>query len=133
MCSVVLAHQKYNRSLENKKHDGEKENCFNEKKKITREIAVVTQKYEQFQKLYEALDSEFVSAIKLAEEKNDMTLVVKGNALKRRNKEAFEDAKKLQEIIVLLKEKCQKMQRFCFFYIYCLERIIDCDNLDSCN
>ena len=55
---------------------------------------MVTQKYEQFQKLYETLDSEFVSAIKLVEEKNDMTLVVKGNALKRRSEEAFEDAKK---------------------------------------
>ena len=110
MRSVALAHQKYNERSENKKNDREKENCSNEKKKITEEIAVVTQKYEQFQKLYETLDSEFVSAIKLAEEKNDMTLVVKGNALKRRSEKAFEDAKKLQETIVLLKEKCQKMQ-----------------------
>ena len=109
MRSVALARQKYNESLENKKNDREKENCSNEKKKITEEIAVVTQKYEQFQKLYQTLDSEFVSAIKLEEEKNDMTLVVKGNALKKRSEEAFEDAKKLQETIV-----------FCFFYIYCL-------------
>ena len=49
-----------------------------------------------------------------------MTLVVKGNALKRRSEEAFEDAKIFQEIIVLLKEKRRKMQWFCFFYIYCL-------------
>ena len=39
-----------------------------------------------------------------------MILVVKRNALKRGSEEAFEDAKKLQETIVLLKEKCQKMQ-----------------------
>ena len=65
---------------------------------------------EQFQKLHETLDSESVSAIKLAEEKNDMTLFSKGNALKRRSEEAFEDAKNLQETIVLLKEKRQKMQ-----------------------
>ena len=77
---------------------------------MTEEIAVATQKYEQFQKLYETLDSEFVSTVKLAEEKNDMTLDIKGNTLKRRNEEAFEDAKKLQETIVLLKEKRQKMQ-----------------------
>ena len=67
MCSVALACQKYNKSLENKKNDREKKNCSNEKKKITKEIAIVTQKYEQFQKLYGTLDSEFVSAIKLAE------------------------------------------------------------------
>ena len=59
-------------------------------------------------------------AIKQVEEKNYITLVVKGNALKRRSEKAFEDAKKLQEAIVLLKEKRQKMQRFFFFYIYCL-------------
>ena len=46
-----------------------------------------------------------MSAIKLAEEKNDMTLFVKGNALKRRSEEAFEDAKKLRETILLPKEK----------------------------
>ena len=51
MRSVALAHQKYNERSENKKNDREKENCSNEKKKITEEIAVVTQKYEQFQKL----------------------------------------------------------------------------------
>ena len=68
---------------------------FEKKKKITDEIVVVTQKYEQFEKLYETLDSEFLSPVKLAEEKNDITLVVKENALKTRSKEVFEDAKKL--------------------------------------
>ena len=43
----------------------------------------------KFWKLYETLDSEFVSAIKLTEEKSDATLVVKGSTLKRRSKEAF--------------------------------------------
>ena len=33
MCSVALAHKKYNKSLKNKKNDREKENCSNEKKK----------------------------------------------------------------------------------------------------
>ena len=93
MHSVAFTHQKYNESFQNKKNGRQKENHFNEKKKITKEIAVVTQKYEQFQKLCKTLNSEFVSAIKLAEEKNDMTLVVKGNALKRRSEEAFEDTK----------------------------------------
>ena len=108
--SVALARQKYNESLENEKNDRKKENCSNKKKNITEEIAVVTQKFKQFQKLYETLDSEFLSTIKLAEEKNDMTLVVKGNTLKRRSEKVFEDAKELQETIVLLKEKRLKMQ-----------------------
>ena len=49
-------------------------------------------------------------------------MVVKGNALKRRSEEAFQDTKELQETIVLPKEKRQKMQWFCFFYIYCLAK-----------
>ena len=61
MRSVALARQKYKESLENKKNDREEEICSNEKKKITKEIAVVTQKYEQLQKLYQTLESEFVS------------------------------------------------------------------------
>ena len=48
MRSVALVYQKYKKSLENKKSNWEKENCFNEKRKITKEIAAVTQKYEQF-------------------------------------------------------------------------------------
>ena len=88
---VALGHKK---SLKNKKNDRQKENCAIEKNKITEEIAIVTQKYEHFQKLYETLDSEFVSLsnqfVKLGEEKNNMTFLVKGNALKRRRKEAFE-------------------------------------------
>ena len=96
--------------MENNKNDREKENCSNEKKNIIKEIAVITQKYEQFQKLHETLDSDFASVIQLAEEKNDMTLVVKGNTLKRGSEEAFKNVKKFQKTIDLLKEKCQKMQ-----------------------
>ena len=98
MHSVALGRKE---SLKNKKNDRWEENCsIEEKKKITEEIAVVTQKYEHFQKLYETLDSEFVCGIKLGEEKNNMTFLVKGNSLKRRSKEAFES----------LNQKCQKMQ-----------------------
>ena len=80
---VALGHKK---SLKNKKNDRQKENCAIEKNKITEEIAIVTQKYEHFQKLYETLDSEFVCGIKLAEEKNNMAFLIKGNPLKRRSK-----------------------------------------------
>ena len=47
--------------------------------------------------------------MKQAEDKNDMTMVVKGNALKRRSEQALEDTKVLDESIELLKEKRQKM------------------------
>ena len=47
--------------------------------------------------------------IKQAEDKNDMTMVVKGNVLKRRSEQALEDTKVLDESIDFLKEKRQKM------------------------
>ena len=83
MHSVALGRKK---SLKNKENDTQKENCSIVKGKITEEIAVVTHKYEHFQKLYETLDSEFVCGIKLAEEKNNMAFLIKGNPLKRRSK-----------------------------------------------
>ena len=46
--------------------------------------------------------------MKQAEDENDMTMVVKGNALKR-IEQAMEDTKVLDESIELLKENWQKM------------------------
>ena len=65
----------------------------------------------KLQKLYENLNAEFVSLIKtkIEGDKNDMTMVVKGNALKRRSEQALEDTKVLDENIELLKEKRQKV------------------------
>ena len=61
-------------------------------------------------------------AIKRVEEKNYITLVVKGNALKRRSEKAFKDAKKLQEAIVLLKEKRQRCNDFLSFIFIVWEK-----------
>ena len=110
--------------VENKKNDIEKENCSNRKKEDNQRNCCC------HPEIWAIPKTEFVSAIKLAEEKNYMTLVDKGNTLERRNVEAFKDAKNLQETIILLKEKCQKMQGF-----FCLGKnwITDCDNLDSCS
>ena len=47
--------------------------------------------------------------MKQGEDKNDMTMVVKGIALKRRSEQALEDTKVLDQSIERLKEKRQKM------------------------
>ena len=47
--------------------------------------------------------------MKQAEDKDHETMVVKGNALKRRSEQALEDTKVLDESSELLKEKRQKM------------------------
>ena len=74
-----------------------------------KKITVLVQRREKLQKLHEHLDAEFVSLMKQAEDKNDMTMVVKGSALKRRSEETLEDTKVVDESIELLKEKQQKM------------------------
>ena len=55
------------------------------------------------------LDEEFiVCIIKNAEKKNDLNLVIKQNALKRRSEEAQAKLKKLQQALGILKEKREK-------------------------
>ena len=107
--SVATARQKYKESLEEERKRKKEDDLTKEKKKVTDEITVLVQRREKLQKLHENLDAEFVSLMKQAEDKNDMTMVVKGNALKRRSEQALEDTKVLDESIELLKEKRQKM------------------------
>ena len=106
--SVATAHQKYKENLEVERKQKE-DNLLKEKKRVTDEITVLVQRREKLQKLHENLDAEFVSLMKQAEDKNDMTMVVKGNALKRRSEQTLEDTKVVDESIELLKEKRQKM------------------------
>ena len=109
ICSVAAAHQKYKESSKEKRKRKKEDNLTKEKKKVTDEITVLVQRHEKLQKLHENLDAEFVSLMEQAEDKNDMTMVVKGNALKRRSEQALEDTKVLDESIELLKEMRQKM------------------------
>ena len=55
------------------------------------------------------LDSEFIQVIKEAEEKNDMKLVIKGNALKRKSEERQCQFGTLEESIKILEEKRRKI------------------------
>ena len=107
--SVATAHQKYKESLEEERTRKKEKDLIKEKKKVTDEITVLVQKREKLEKLHENLAAEFVSLKKQAEDKNDMTMVVKGNVLKRRSGQALEDTKVVDESIKLLREKRQKM------------------------
>ena len=105
--SVATARQKYKESFEEERKRKE-DDLTKEKKKVTDEITVFVQRHEKLHKFHKNLDAKFVSLTKQAEDKNDMTMVVKGNALKRRSELALEDTKVLDESIELLKEKRQK-------------------------
>ena len=66
----------------------------NEKRILLEEINAVSSKCVDLQNTSKTLDEEFIACIKNAEKKNDMNLVIKGNALKRRSEEAQTELKK---------------------------------------
>ena len=55
------------------------------------------------------LDTDFVQCIKSAQEKNDMNLVKKGNALKRKSEETKSELDILLNEVKNLKEKRRKL------------------------
>ena len=55
------------------------------------------------------LDDAFIQIIREAEEKNDMKLVIKGNALKMKSREKQSQVGTLEESIKILKEKWRKI------------------------
>ena len=55
------------------------------------------------------LDNEFIQVIREAEMKNDVKLVIKGNALKRKSKEKESHVGTLEESIKILEEKRRKI------------------------
>ena len=55
------------------------------------------------------LDNEFIQVIRKAEMKNDVKLVIKGNALKRKSKEKESQLGTLEESIKILEEKRRKI------------------------
>ena len=55
------------------------------------------------------LDTDFIQCIKNAEEKDDMSLVKKGNALKRKSEETKSEIDVLLNKVKNLKEKIRKL------------------------
>ena len=88
----------------------ENDRTSNEKQILLEEINAVSSKCVDLQNTIKTLDEEFILFIKNAEKKNDMNLVIKGNALKRRSEQAQTELKKLQEALGILEEKRKKMK-----------------------
>ena len=62
-------------------------------------------KLDQLNKVFEALEADFVLAVKNAEKGMDLSFVSKANALKRKANGTKQDIEKLEETISLLQEK----------------------------
>ena len=83
--SVKAARQKYHLDLEEQKKNAKKNECNEQLKILTAEIKDVMQKKNILLEVCQKLDKEFVDIVKDAEKKNDMGLIVKANALKRKS------------------------------------------------
>ena len=103
--SVKSARQKYHQHLSEVAETEQREKTDNARKILERDIEETKVKREQLVKTCEMLDSDFVSYVEEAEKKQDMKLISKANALKRRSEEKKEDIKKLEEAIGVLEEK----------------------------
>ena len=55
------------------------------------------------------MKSEFIDCVTMAEKKNDMSYVIKGNALKRKSETTSEELKLLEKELLVLEEKKKKL------------------------
>ena len=82
--SARVKYQEFMKSQKEKQSITEKEIISNH---LTSDIVNLPRKCKTLEHTRKMLDLDFVQCIKLAEEKNDMNLVKKGNALKRKSEE----------------------------------------------
>ena len=68
-------------------------------------------KCDQFKKAINMMESEFVDCITMAEKKNDMSYVIKGNALKCKSEKTSEELKLLEKELLVLEEKKKNYYR----------------------
>ena len=69
----------------------------------------LTQRKQSLVDTCKKLDDEFIQVIREADEKNDMKLIIKGNALKRKSDEKQSQVVTLEESIKILEEKRRKI------------------------
>ena len=105
--SFKAARQKYQLYLEEIASKEKETN--NRKAIIISEINEVQLKHDEIAKTCMMLDEEFVASVRDAEENNDMLLVVKANAMKRRCEEKKVEIKELEKALAILPEKRKKL------------------------
>jgi len=108
--SVKASRQKYEMYLIEQK----KNKLQNDKKQqetvLSKEIETLTVKCKQKQKAVKMMESDFVECMKKAEEKNDMSYVIKANALKRKSDDIKAEIQSLEKEISVLEDKHKQLQ-----------------------
>ena len=104
--SVKSARSKLAR--EEKNQHQKKTDLQNQKTLISKNEKHIKEKYDSLKKPISIIESEFVKCIKQAEVKNNMTLVIKGNGLKRKSGETKQDVSNFKKKLSELNEKKRK-------------------------
>ena len=108
--SVKGSRQRYSAYLEEQKKIKEKSKRNDQIEILNAELKDAISKKERLLKFCKGLDDEFVELVKKAEEKDDMSLVMKANGIKRKIEEKSKDVSSLEEAIAIISGKKRKLQ-----------------------
>ena len=104
--SVKSARSKLAR--EEKNQHQKKTDLQNQKALISKNEKHIKEKCDSLKKAISIIESKFVECIKQAEVENNMTLVIKGNGLKRKSGETKQDVSNFKKKLSELNEKKKK-------------------------
>ena len=103
--SVKYIHRRYHIDLEQQKKKAKSDTCNQQLQILKAEIKDLTQRKQLLIDACKKLDDEFIQVIREAEENNDMKLIIKGNALKRKSDGKKNQIATSEESIKILEEK----------------------------
>ncbi|XP_047123731.1 uncharacterized protein LOC124806683 [Hydra vulgaris] len=103
--SVKSAHERYRSYLNSIADTNKKEASQLAKKVVSDEIKDVETRRDQLKKTSEMLQFDFVKFVEEAEEKQDLGLISKANAMKRKANEKNKEIKKLELALCILEQK----------------------------
>ena len=107
--SVKCARQRHHFDLEEQRKKAKSDLRNQQLEILNAEMKDLTQRKQLLVDACTNLDNEFIQVIREAEEKNDMKLVIKGNALKRESEEKQSQVSALEDALEILKKKRKKV------------------------
>ena len=103
------AHQKYEIHLEEERNSKQRLKAEQRAMHMEADIDKLRVQRRQLEKTVDMMEEEFVECIHLAEEKNDLSFVYKGNGLKRESSEIKDTMKVIDKELHDLEEKKRKL------------------------
>ena len=109
MKSYRRARERYQQHLDEEKKKKDKEEKSEELEKVENELKALGDEATNLESTIKEMNTEYFKLILKAEEKNNMLLVVQGNALKRKSEEKEGHLGQLKKRMLELQEKKQTM------------------------